>query len=112
MRAGLLVIVGLVAGIASGPVVAQEASARETRCWVGDVGFSQGLRVNTGDGVAVCEAGTWQEVKAEASAVGCLLEGDMSSVGAVVGVRNSDGVLLQCMPDGRWETIGVRSAKG
>ena len=86
----------------------QEASAsiRETRCWIGDVAFSAGMAIGLGEGAAVCEAGVgWQEETAGVAIAGCLLEGKLSSVGAVLGIRNNDSLLLQCDASGRWVTI-------
>ena len=109
MRAALLSILVLVS-ILGGPAVAQEASVRETRCWVGDVAFSAGVGINTGNGVALCQAGIgWQAAEAETLVAGCLLEGKLSSVGAVVGIRNNDSLLLQCDTSGRWTTIDTAS---
>jgi hypothetical protein len=111
MRA--LLSVAVLIGMTSGAAVAQEASLRETRCWVGDVAFSSGLSINVGDGIAVCEAGSgWRHAEAEMSAAGCLLEGKLSSVGAVVGIRNNDGLLLQCEPNGRWVMVGAAPSEG
>ncbi|MEO5807208.1 hypothetical protein [Devosia sp.] len=107
MRAVLLVAVGLLS-VMSGPSLAQEASAsvKETRCWVGNVTFSAGVGINAGGGVAVCNAGSgWGAGKADTPIAGCLLEGKLSSAGAIVGIRNSDTMLLQCDPSGRWVTI-------
>ncbi|MGB3336035.1 MAG: hypothetical protein WBA73_02545 [Devosia sp.] len=103
MRAALLLI-GWVA-LLGGSAIAQEASIRETRCWAGDVTFSAGLGIGVGDGVAICEPGSGWAAKADAQVAGCLLEGELSSVGAVVGIRNNDRLLLQCDGSGRWVTI-------
>ena len=111
MRATLALVLGLLA-ISAGPGAAQEASVRETRCWVGDIAFSAGAAINAGDDAAVCKAGTgWMKAEAEADTpvAGCLLEGKLSSAGAVVGVRNSDSVLLQCDVSGRWVTLAAGS---
>jgi hypothetical protein len=92
--------------------LAQEASVRETRCWAGDVTFSAGVGINVGEGIAVCTPGSgWTEAEADTPVAGCLLEGKLSSAGAVVGIRNSDTLLLQCDTSGRWTTI-VPGAKG
>ena len=104
MRARLLVLALLPAMAA--PALAQEASLRETRCWVGDVTFSAGAAINAGDTAAVCQAGNgWKQAEADAPVIGCLLEGELSSVGAVVGIRNNDTLLLQCDASGRWTTL-------
>jgi hypothetical protein len=93
------------------PTLAQEASVKETRCWVGDVTFSPGAGINAGESASVCQAGSgWQEAEAGAPVIGCLLEGELSSVGAVVGIRNNDTLLLQCDVSGRWVTIGSDGA--
>lgn len=106
MRAAWFVALGLLA-LPAGPALAQEASVRETRCWVGDVTFSPGAGINAGESAAVCQAGAgWQEAEAGAPVIGCLLEGELSSVGAVVGIRNNDTLMLQCDVSGRWVTIG------
>lgn len=106
MRGARLLVLALLAAPA-GPTLAQEASVRETRCWVGDVTFSAGAGINAGESVAVCQSGTgWTEAEAGAPVVGCLLEGELSSVGAVVGIRNNDTLMLQCDVNGRWMTIG------
>ena len=103
--ARLLCLVLFALGVAQ--ALAQEASVKETRCWVGDVTFSAGAGINAGDATAVCRAGTgWQEAEAGGPVIGCLLEGELSSVGAVVGIRNNDTLMLQCDPSGRWITIG------
>ena len=104
MRARLLVLALLPAMAA--PALAQEASLRETRCWVGDVTFSAGAAINAGETAAVCQAGNgWKQAEADAPVIGCLLEGELSSVGAVVGNRNNDTMLLQCYASGRWTTL-------
>ena len=106
MRAAWLVVVPLLA-LTAGPALAQEASVKETRCWVGDVTFSPGAGINAGESVSICQAGTgWQKADAGSPVIGCLLEGELSSVGAVVGIRNNDTLLLQCDVSGRWVTIG------
>jgi hypothetical protein len=89
MRSAALIGFGSLLMLAS-PTAAQEAAVRETRCWVGDVVFSAGMSVNMGDEVAVA---------------GCVLEGEFSSVGAVVGIRNSDEIALQCDRSGHWVTL-------
>lgn len=100
--AGFLVLTALLGG----PTLAQEASVKETRCWVGDVAFSAGAGINAGKAVAVCEAGNgWQQAAADAPVIGCLLEGELSSVGAVVGIRNNNSLVLQCDASGRWMTL-------
>ena len=101
--ARFLVLTALLGG---GPALAQEASVKETRCWVGDVVFSAGAGINAGKAVAVCEAGSgWREAGADSPVIGCLLEGELSSVGAVVGIRNNDRMVLQCDASGRWTTL-------
>ncbi|MNY80150.1 hypothetical protein D3C86_2210670 [compost metagenome] len=68
------------------------------------------MGINGGNGIAVCAAGTgWQEAKTDALVAGCLLEGKLSSVGAVVGIRNKDSLLLQCDAGGRWTTLETKS---
>ena len=110
MRAARLLALALLA-LPAGPTFAQEASVKETRCWVGDVTFSPGAGINAGESVSVCQAGTgWQEAAAGAPVIGCLLEGELSSVGAVVGIRNNDTLMLQCDVSGRWVTIGSDGA--
>jgi hypothetical protein len=107
MRLAAVFLLALLA-VPSGTVVAQEASAsiRETRCWVGGVTFSAGMGINAGDGVAVCKAGSgWTLQEAKAPVAGCLLDGKLSSSGAVVSIRNNDSMLLQCDSTGRWVTI-------
>ena len=105
MRAARFLVLGL-AALLGGPTLAQEASVKETRCWVGDVAFSAGAGINAGKAVAVCEAGSgWKEAEANAPVIGCLLEGELSSVGAVVGIRNNDKMVLQCDASGRWTTL-------
>jgi hypothetical protein len=108
MRSAIRLLALLLMAMPAAPALAQEASVKETRCWVGDVTFSAGAGINAGNAVAVCGAGTgWQEAKASAPIVGCLLEGELSSVGAVVGIRNNDSLLIQCDPTGRWVTLEV-----
>jgi hypothetical protein len=86
---------------------AQESSPpRETRCWLGSVTFSSGAAVNTGAGVSICEADQgWQQTDTDVEAAGCLLEGELSGVGAVVGISNNDRMWLRCESDGRWSTV-------
>ena len=104
MRAALIAALALLCG----PVLAQEASIKETRCWVGDVTFSAGAGINAGGSAAVCEAGSgWKVAEVGAPVIGCLLEGELSSVGAVVGIRNNDSLLLQCDASGRWTTLAA-----
>lgn len=58
------------------PTFAQEASVKETRCWVGDVAFSAGAGINAGAAAAVCQAGSgWTDAEAGSPVMGCLLEG-------------------------------------
>ena len=103
--AGAMAVLLLQGGAASG----QEASARETRCWVGDVVFSAGIGINAGTGTAVCAVGSgWTAATAETPVAGCLLEGKLSSIGAVVEIRNADDKLLQCDGSGRWVLIDAR----
>ncbi len=110
MRAARLLALVLLA-LPAAPTLAQEASVKETRCWVGDVTFSPGAGINAGESAAVCQAGSgWQEAEAGAPVIGCLLEGELSSVGAVVGIRNNDTLMLQCDVSGRWVTIGSDGA--
>jgi hypothetical protein len=107
MRAALVIAL-LLAAMPAGPAFAQEASAKETRCWVGDVTFSAGSAINAGSSVAVCDAGNgWKEAEAGSPVIGCLLEGKLSSVGAVVGIRNNDSLLIQCDASGRWTTLAA-----
>ena len=104
MRAALAVASVMLCG----PALAQEASVKETRCWVGDVTFSAGAGINAGKSAAVCEAGSgWKVAEAGTPVIGCLLEGELSSVGAVVGIRNNDSLVLQCDASGRWMTIAA-----
>ena len=92
-----------------GPALGQEATARETRCWVGDVVFSAGIGIHAGTGTAVCAVGSgWTAATAETPVAGCLLEGKLSSIGAVVEIRNADDKLLQCDGSGRWMLIDAR----
>lgn len=66
MRAALFLALMLVAAQGA-PALAQEVSARETRCWVGDVAFTAGVGINAGVGIAVCRAGTgWEAGEADA----------------------------------------------
>ena len=110
MRVAIVVALVLF-GSQGGPAVAQEVSARETRCWVGDVAFTAGVGINAGAGVAVCRAGTgWEPGTAETPVVGCVLEDKFSSIGAVVAIRNNDSLLMQCDPSGRWTTVNTRIA--
>lgn len=110
MRAAGFLALGLLA-LPGGPALAQEASAKETRCWVGDVTFSAGAGINAGESAAVCQAGLgWQKAEAGVPVIGCLLEGELSSVGAVVGIRNNDTLMLQCDVSGRWVTVGSDGA--
>jgi hypothetical protein len=105
MRLALVLVVGLLV-LPSSPASAQEASAKETRCWLGNVTFSAGVGVNAGTGTAVCNAGSgWTAAKADTPVAGCLLEGKLSSAGAIVGIRNNDSMLLQCDVTGRWVTL-------
>ena len=104
MRATLVLVLGLMA-LSAPATVGQEVSARETRCSVGNVAFSSGVGISAGEGVAVCDAGSWSMGKADTPVAGCLLDGKLSSAGAIVGIRNSDTMLLQCDVSGRWVTI-------
>jgi hypothetical protein len=105
MRFALLFALGLLS-VGNIPAFAQEASVKETRCWVGNVTFSAGVGINAGDGTAVCNAGTgWAQAKANTPVAGCLLEGKLSSAGAIVAIRNNDTMLMQCDVTGRWVTI-------
>ncbi|WP_375450946.1 hypothetical protein [uncultured Devosia sp.] len=100
-----LILVGLLM-LPQAPAFAQEASASETRCWVGNITFSAGMAISAGDGTAVCKAGSgWTKAEAATPVAGCLLEGKLSSAGAIVGIRNNDSLLLQCDAGGRWVTI-------
>lgn len=108
MRAALFLVLGWFPVL--GGAAAQEASAsiKETRCWVGDVAFSAGAGINAGEAVAVCAAGSgWTAAEAGTPVTGCLLEGKLSSVGAVVGIRNNSNLLIQCDASGRWTTLAA-----
>ena len=105
MRAARFLAVAVLA-FSAAPALAQEASVKETRCWVGDIAFSAGAGINAGPAVALCEAGTgWKQAEAGAPVLGCLLEGKLSSVGAVLGIRNNDSLLIQCDASGRWTVL-------
>lgn len=106
MRAVLLALLATLP-LSTVSATAQEAAAvRETRCWLGSVTFSSGASIYAGDGVAVCEGeGGWRETEGRDAAAGCLLEGELSSPGAVVGISNNDRLSLQCGEDGRWVAI-------
>jgi len=109
MRLALLLALGFVS-VGNVQAFAQEASVKETRCWVGNVTFSAGVGINAGSGTAVCNAGTgWALGKADTPVAGCLLEGKLSSAGAIVGIRNNDSTLLQCDVTGRWVKIETAS---
>jgi hypothetical protein len=70
------------------------------------VTFSSGAAVNTGAGVSICQADQgWREIDTDTEAAGCLLEGELSAVGAVVGISNNDRMWLRCESDGRWSTV-------
>ena len=98
---GLLVLPALIA-----PASAQEANVRETRCWVGGVAFSAGAGIAGGGGIAECQAATgWQLGKTDALVVGCLLDGKLSSIGAVLDIRDHDNRILKCESSGRWTMI-------
>lgn len=102
MRA-LLVGALALGALASGPAAGQDKAAREARCWIGSSTFSVGATMFVGQSVAVCDAsGAWMASDESLSAAGCLLEGKLSSAGAVVGVRNSEAMLLECGADGQW----------
>ena len=101
----VLVVFGALLGV---PVMAQDnAVVRETRCWLGSVTFSSGALMDTGSGVMACVADRgWVAQDGEAGdAAGCLLDGDISSVGAVIGISNNDRQWLQCEANGRWTVI-------
>ncbi len=107
MRALVSVLLMSAAAIAA-PVSAQEASSREARCWIGSSTFSPGASMHVGTAVATCDAGSgWVTSESPGDAAGCLLEGELSSVGAVVGIRNNATLVLQCQPAGTWETMPV-----
>lgn len=102
MRTALACALGL-SILLVGPGNAQEAGPREERCWIGSSTFSIGAAMRVGDGVARCDgAAGWVSPDAPMSAAGCLLDGELSSVGALVGVRNSDSLVLSCTADGQW----------
>ncbi len=105
MRAALAFALGLPLLLA-GPSGAQESAPREERCWIGGSTFSVGAAMRVGDAVARCGgAAGWVAPDAPLSAAGCLLDGELSSVGALVGVRNSDSLVLSCTADGQWVTL-------
>lgn len=105
MRAPLVFALG-VSALLSGPSGAQESGPREERCWIGSSTFSLGAAMRVGDAVARCDGvAGWVAPDAPLSAAGCLMDGELSSVGALVGVRNSDSLVLSCAADGRWVTL-------
>ena len=108
MRAALIAALGMIA-VLGGPAAAQESVVvRETRCWLGSVTFSAGASMSVGNGVATCEGDDiWQAGAADSIAAGCLLEGKLSSVGAVVGISNNDVLSLQCASNGTWATLAA-----
>lgn len=106
MRLIFTSVVVMLALLGGGASAQESAVVRETRCWLGSVTFSSGAAVNTGAGVSVCEADQgWQRSDADAEAAGCLLEGELSGVGAVVGISNNDRMWLRCESDGHWSTV-------
>lgn len=109
MRAALGVALGLFA-VLSGPASAQEtAVVREARCWIGSSTFSAGAAMSVGDAVAVCDSTSgWKAPAVAVSASGCLLEGKLSSTGAILGVRNGDTMLVKCDAGGTWVTVDAK----
>jgi hypothetical protein len=107
MKGFVLAVVAF--GLLQMPVLAQDAADTEARCFLGSVTFSSGAAMSAGSGTMACQSGGW--VETEGDAAGCLLEGELSSVGAVVGINNNDTLSLQCAPNGRWETIPVAAAE-
>lgn len=106
MRATLFLI-GAFGLILGGSVAAQDKpGVSQTRCFLGSLTFSAGAQANVGDGTAVCKGdSSWQKVQSDASAAGCILEGKLSSSGAIVGIDNNDQLSLQCDASGRWVTV-------
>lgn len=106
MRLICTLLVVTLALLGGGAFAQENTAPRETRCWLGSVTFSSGAAVNTGTGVSVCQADQgWRETDTDTEAAGCLLEGDLSAVGAVVGISNNDRMWLRCGVDGRWSTV-------
>ena len=102
MRGALAFALGLTA-VLSGPSHAQETVVGEARCWIGSSTFSPGSSMYVGDSIATCDAASgWRASEATVSAAGCLLDGKLSSAGALVDLRNSDSLLLECDAGGRW----------
>lgn len=108
MRAALVAALYMIV-VLGGPAAAQDGAAMsETRCLLGSVSFSAGASMSVGNGVATCEGDdVWQATASGSMAAGCLLEGKLSSVGAVVGISNNDALSLQCGSDGTWATLAA-----
>ena len=105
MHAALAFALGLTA-VVSGPGHAQDQAVGEARCWIGSSTFSAGASMYVGDSIATCAAASgWKASEATVSAAGCLLDGKLSSAGALVDLRNSDSLLLECAAGGRWVKV-------
>jgi hypothetical protein len=107
MMRAILVLSALAAVWNVAPALSQEAAvAQETRCWLGSVTFSSGSLMNTGTGVKTCVGDKGWIAEAESGdAAGCLLDGELSSVGAIVSVSNADQLWVRCETDGRWSQV-------
>ena len=113
MRVVLCLVMIMSGAVIAAPARSQETAVpKETRCWLGSVTFSAGALMNSGAGVTACVADRgWVAQEGEAGdSAGCLLDGDLSSAGAVVGVSNNDQFWLQCEADGRWSKLARDAA--
>ena len=89
------------------PAFAQETShaTEQGRCWVASESFTPGASIRSGDEVVECQPDfSWAPTVR--SAAGCILEGELSSVGAVVDAGPAtSNVKTRCRADGSWENV-------
>ena len=83
------------------PASAQEAHEQD-RCWFASESFTPGATIRAGETVMACQTDfTWATTTQNAA--GCLLDGDVSSYGAIVEAGPADSnVKSQCQLDGTW----------
>lgn len=103
MKATSLLSIVAMTLVCAAPVQAQEdQSGNDNRCWFGSQSFTKAAVITLGNGDLVCsETGEWLPAKGGANA-NCLYEGKFYGIGALVGVTNGKGILLQCKADGSW----------
>lgn len=91
----------------TGASFAQEAglAPEQGRCWVASESFTPGATIRSGDEVIECQPDfSWAPTTRSAS--GCMLDGELNSIGALVDAGPADSNLKsRCQSSGAWEMV-------